>query len=224
MMTRRAALFSLGGLASLASAALAAAAKEFWDEKDPSQWSKEEIERMLNQSPWAKPASISYNTAVPGFGPGVIGRRSGVATINRSGTGATTDGGDGKLDFHAVIRWESARPIRAAEKMRLDEEPDAYVLAAIGDFPAGDIDESQGSHEQRDAMLREFTKLERHGAPTIYLERTESIGGGLRFYFSRLEPITASHKEIAFSTKMGPLEMKAKFPLKDMLYRGKLDL
>jgi hypothetical protein len=224
MMTRRAALFSLSGLASLASAALAAAAKEFWDEKDPSQWSKEEIEGMLNQSPWAKRASISYSTAVPGFGPGVIGRRSGVATINRSGTGATTDGGDGKLDFHAVIRWESARPIRAAEKMRLDEEPDAYVLAAIGDFPAGDIDESQGAHEQRDAMLREFTKLERHGAPTIYLERSQSITGGLRFYFSRLEPITASNKEIAFSTKMGPLEMKAKFPLKDMLYRGKLEL
>lgn len=224
MMTRRSALFSLAGLGRLASVALAAAAKEFWDEKDPSQWSKEEIERMLNQSPWAKPASISYNTAVPGFSPGVFGRRSGLATINRSGGAATTDGGDGKLNFHAVIRWESSRPIRAAEKMKLDEEPDAYVLAAIGDFPAGDVDETQPAHEQRDAMLREFTKLERHGAPTIYLERTESIGGGLRFYFSRLEPITASNREIAFSTKMGPLEIKAKFLLKDMVYRGKLDL
>ena len=143
MMTRRSALFSLGGLVSLPGFALAAA-KEFWDEEDPSQWSKEEIERMLNQSPWAKPASISYNTAVPGFGPGgLIGRRSGVATINRNGAcTTTTDGGDGKLDFHAVIRWESARAIRAADKMKLDQEPDAYVLAAIGDFPAGDADET----------------------------------------------------------------------------------
>lgn len=223
MMTRRSALFSLGGLGSLASVALAAAAKEFWDEKDPSQWSKEEIERILNQSPWARPASISYNSAVPGFGPGVIGRRSGVATINRNG-GVNTDGTDGKLEFQAVIRWESARPVRAAEKMKLDQEPDAYVLAAIGDFPSGDVDETAAEHEQRDAMLKEFTKLERHGAPTIFLERTQSISGGLRFYFSRLEPITASNREIAFSTKIGPLEMKAKFPLKDMLYRGRLEL
>jgi hypothetical protein len=223
MMTRRSALFSLGGLGSLARVALAAAPKEFWDEKDPSQWSKEEIERMLNQSPWAKPASISYNTAVPGFGPGVIGRHSPMSTVNRNG-GVETNGGESKLDFQAVIRWESARPVLAAEKMKLDQEPDAYVLSAIGDFPSGDVNETAAEHEQRDAMLREFTKLERHGGPTIYLERSQSITGGLRFYFSKLEPITASNKEIAFSTKMGPLEMKAKFPLKDMLYRGKLDL
>jgi hypothetical protein len=73
-------------------------------------------------------------------------------------------------------------------------------------------------------MLREYTRLERKGDSPIYLARTESTSLGIRFCFSRLEPITAANKEIAFSTKMGPLEMKAKFPLKDMLYRGMLEL
>ena len=44
------------------------------------------------------------------------------------------------------------------------------------------------------------------------------------FYFSRFDPITPANKEITFTTKMGPLEIKAKFTLKDMMYKGKLGL
>jgi hypothetical protein len=44
------------------------------------------------------------------------------------------------------------------------------------------------------------------------------------YYFSRMDPIKPSNKEITFSTKIGALEFKAKFQLKDMSYRGKLEL
>jgi hypothetical protein len=215
----------------LAGAPLAAAPRSFWDDKDPSKWTPEEIQQILNQSPWAKPAAISLNNSAPGFGAptlGGIGRTRGGATrsggARGAGTGKVPDSGGGKVIFQATIRWESARPIRAAEKIDTIEDPDAYVLAAVGDFPNSGSDDDPAEREQRQAMLREYTKLDRKGDGPIYLARIEQIATGIRFYFPRLDPITLANKEIAFSTKMGPLEMKAKFPLKDMMYRGKLEL
>jgi hypothetical protein len=204
-----------------------AASKEFWDAKEPEQWTKEEVDQLLNQSPWAKPAAISFNNKsgalnIPGFGPMVNGRPY-------PGVGVPADAGknaSNPLAFQAVIRWETARPIRIAEKNKNFENSQFYVLAAIGDFPStGDSNEDLAAREQRREMLQEFTRLERKGDAPIYLDRIEPIAaGGIRFYFSRIEPIKESNKEITFATKVGPLEFKAKFSLKDMLYRGKLEL
>jgi hypothetical protein len=227
MMTRRTALWLMAG-APLAAGPFAAAPREFWNETDPSRWTPEEIEQMLNDSPWAKRASISLHDSAPGFGApnlGGISRSGRIGGTARGGTSKAPDADSGKVTFQAVIRWESARPVRAAEKLGGVEEPDAYVLTAVGDFPnSGSANDDPAEREQREAMLREYTRLERKGDSPIYLERTQPIAAGIRFYFSRLEPITAANKEITFATKMGPLEMKAKFPLKDMLYRGKLEL
>jgi hypothetical protein len=45
----------------------------------------------------------------------------------------------------------------------------------------------------------------------------------LRFSRQALN-LTVADKEVAFATRIGPLEVKAKFVLKDMLYQGKLEL
>jgi len=216
MMTRRDVLLIAAGIP------VWAAAKEFWNEKTPDQWAKEEVEQMLTNSPWAKPAAISFNNSVgllgfPGFGgrPGVYGVPAG----DQNKKGSSTPHA-----FQAVIRWESARPIRIAEKNNQFEGSEYYVVAAIGDFPASDANEDLDAREQRREMLQEFTKLDRRGDSPIYLDRIEPVATGMRFYFSKLEPITPANKEITFTTKIGPLEMKAKFPLKDMVYRGKLEL
>jgi hypothetical protein len=38
------------------------------------------------------------------------------------------------------------------------------------------------------------------------------------------QPIEASDKEVTFVTQMGPLGVKAKFALKDMMVKGQLEL
>ena len=48
--------------------------------------------------------------------------------------------------------------------------------------------------------------------------------GSIMFYFPRDPAITLADKEVVFVTRMGPLALKAKFPLKNMVYQGKLDL
>jgi len=44
--------------------------KEFWEAKPPSEWTMDEIDRMLAKSPWAKDASVMSNG--PGFGNGGV--------------------------------------------------------------------------------------------------------------------------------------------------------
>jgi hypothetical protein len=217
MMTRREALWVAAGIP------IWAAAKEFWNDKTPDQWTKEEIEQLLNQSPWAKPAAVSFNNSAGILGSPGYGRPGRVYGV--PGTGDQNKKGSGPLGFQATIRWETALPIRLAEKNHALDASAYYVLAAVGDFPAtGEANEDAEAKEQRREMLQEFTKLDRKGDSPIYLDRIEPIATGMRFYFPRLEPITAANKEIAFSTKVGPLELKARFPLKDMVYRGKLEL
>ena len=59
----------------LASAALTAA--DFWEEKDFTTWSPQQIDKMLTDSPWAKKATIVLGSLREGRAPAAafIGRR-----------------------------------------------------------------------------------------------------------------------------------------------------
>lgn len=112
-----------------------------------------------------------------------------------------------------------------------------YVIHIVGDMPGfggsrgrngGDSDASaEDSNEGRAEMLRQYTRLERRNG-FIRLEKTSegsrigAAGPGTFFYFPRNEPLSLDDKSVMFTTRMGPLEIKAKFTLKDMLYKGKL--
>ncbi len=214
MLTRR------GAVICLFSGSLLAASGEFWNDKAPAKWTAEEIKALLNQSPWAKPAAMRFDKTAPGFDIFIYGP----VTPSVDAPGGNGPGGK-PVGFQVVIRWESALPVRRADKMIDSESAEMfYVVSATGDFPGkGSLTEDPAAWEQRQAMLRQFTKLERKGEP-LYLDHVQPRDDGMLFYFSRQDPIILANKEITFSTRMGPLEMKAKFPLKDMAYRGKLEL
>jgi hypothetical protein len=222
-VTRRSAMLAAMGLPAAIATLGAAAAKEFWDEKFPEDWTAAEIQRILNDSPWAQNTIVKFNGG-PG---GAVGfSRSGVYSpadqVKYSGSGAATSPGT----FHALVRWVSAKPVCAANKGTPDGASQFYMLSMTGDFPDGAKPadgEADTAAADRAEMLRSYTKLDRKGAP-IYLDHIQPIAGGDLYYFPRMEPITPADKEITFTTKMGPLEFKAKFVLKDMLYRGKLEL
>jgi hypothetical protein len=230
-MTRRRAMLTSLGLAgglpfglSGPAAALGAAAKEFWDDKFPEDWTKEQIDLLLNNSPWAQKASVNFNGGPGGAGGFLYGGAvSPGARVQYEGAGAEKSPGA----FHALVRWESAKPLCAAQKRTPDGAKDFYILGLTGDFPDAAKprpDEDVSAAEQRSEMLRANTKLDRRGDVPLYLDHIEAIKDGELFYFSRLDAIKPSNKEITFTTKLGPMEFKAKFSLKDMMYRGKLEL
>jgi len=201
-----------------------AAAKEFWDEKFPEDWTPGEIKQIMASSPWVQPAEVKFNGG-PGGASGFSadGYFSPGDRVIYEGAHAEKSPGA----FHALARWESAKPLCAAQKRTPDGASDFYILSLTGDFPdelRPRDGEDAASSEARVDMLRTSTKLDRKSGGPIYLARVQSIMGGELFYFPRMDPITASSKEVTFVTKMGPLEFKSKFVLKDMLYRGKLEL
>jgi hypothetical protein len=211
-------------------AVVRAAGKPFWEERDPKDWTPAEVEEMLNRSPWAAAAHISFfaggGEAVGLPRPDPFGNNRSPRVNGRGGAKGTAPTDSNPGSFHAVARWESARPVWSAARSRNDDAGRFYIVALIGDLPdlGGAGDDDAAARTQRSVMMRESTRLERKGESPIYLDHVEPGKGGDFFYFSRLEPIKAGNKEITFTTRMGPLEIKAKFSLKEMMYRGKLEL
>ena len=77
--------------------------------------------------------------------------------------------------------------------------------------------------------MKESTMLERKGKDPIYPERVEILEGNnarlVVFLFPKEgQAIELGDKDVTFHSKVGAVDMKAKFQLKEMVYEGKLEL
>ncbi len=207
---------------------LAGSPGEFWNEKKPEDWTPEEVREMLTRSPWAKPGSVSV---FGGAGGGLInpngatsweGNMTGVGR-ERTKTKQSTPSDDADLRYKTIVRWESALPIRLALKAKPADGPEEfYRIAVVGDLALADADETDEERQSRVDMLKEYTKLDKKGG-AIPLAKIELVKkAGTVFYFPRTDPVKDG--QVTFLTKMGPVEVKCKFTVKDMMFRGKLEL
>ena len=264
MLTRRDVLRFAAVSAALPASGFGS--KEFWEAKPASEWSADEIDRMLTKSPWAKNASVMGDR--PGFGNGGGNGRSrgsvgfpggggigfpgggvGFPGGGRQGGGSPGGGypgggndGGGRERLTATVRWESALPIQEALRIgSSDEKPNRdfekyYVIALIGDLSLNggrrrpdDDDDRTTRNDRRIDDLKEFARLERKDGP-LRLEKVEegsrvgSRGPGVYFYFDRQGAVSMDDKVVTFSTKLGRMDLKAKFTMKEMLYHGRLAL
>jgi hypothetical protein len=76
--------------------------------------------------------------------------------------------------------------------------------------------------------MKDTTSLIVHGGEKMAPAKVESVdtadGRTLLFLFPRSRLIEADNKDVVFETSMGPLGLKSKFVLKDMVYDGRLAL
>jgi hypothetical protein len=223
-MTRRTAI-----LLGLGIPTLTYAQKEFWEEKDPKDWTEAERLELLTKSPWARAATTKYNSGAGGIGMAGAGsnnRRYGGRVAN-TGNSSAKDPVALPNHYDTIVRWESSLPIREATRNKSKDDPAAnYILCVTGDLPMlgkNSNDETQDEYAQRLDMLKQYTKLEKHGDP-IYLARMGYNKDGGLFYFERNDLIRPSDHEVTFVTKLGPIDVKCKFAVKEMMYRGKLEL
>ncbi len=235
-MTRRNALLAGLGLplGAITFPAFAFSPKDFWNDRKPEDWTSGEVKELLTKSPWAKEASVSDNAQVGGMGVprGSASRRSNTSTGQANGP---ANNSSPKIKWQAIVRWDSALPVREALKKAAPAKPlaadvkDFYVLNVIGNLPSAipSPDEKEDSASMQ--YLKQVTKLE-HKGDQVSLSRVELAPendlspAGTLFYFSRMLALMPGDKEALFTTKIGPLDVKCKFTLGDMLYRGALEL
>jgi hypothetical protein len=229
-ITRRSAM--LAGLGFGGTMAARAVTKDFWNEKKPEDWTDDEAQQLLTKSPWAKDASIFDAAAHKGVSnaprAGGVYRRNG--TVSNGQSSVPLNGSTG--NWKATVLWESALPVRDALRIKMTGFDESYIVGLVGDIPGVGVpsdDDSASERQQKLDMLKENTRIERKDDPlelqTVKIaQRTRRSPSGTLFYFSRVFPITLEDKQVTFVTKVGPLEVKCKFTLRDMMYRGNFEL
>jgi len=92
----------------------------------------------------------------------------------------------------------------------------------------GSVQERRGNPEQWMAGLKENTWLAWKDHEKVHPSSIVLPPGGQRgvliFHFPKDHPIELEDKEVEFCMRRGPMEVKKKFKLKDMVYEGKLAL
>lgn len=235
----------LAGVLGLASSILTFAASEFWNSKLPSEWSDKELKRLVTNSPWAKEVQpqMNFSGGPPGggFPPGGPGGRGmggpgggGPGGPGGPGGGGGFGGPDGPPsqfpEIKAVVRWESAAPIRDASKDQLSKESSYCYVLSISGLPAGGpsgVGRGEApTDDERANGLKQVAALQRKGKDPIAPARVSiSENGTLFFHFAcEANAISLEDKEVVFQLRTGPIELRTRFLLKDMIYRGKLAL
>jgi hypothetical protein len=67
-LTRRGALLLASGAVAQSWVRLYAGSSDFWNKKDPGEWSSDEIDKLVTKSPWAKEVTVSSAAMSRGFG------------------------------------------------------------------------------------------------------------------------------------------------------------
>ena len=250
VLSRRSALV-LAGAAAIRP--LIAGGGEFWDKKPPSDWSSDEIDRLLTRSPWAKEVTAQYSrggytndtgyptgttnpggpSTYPGGNRGPLGV-PGIGTPGIPGIGFPRRGGgqpggqprgQGSA-FHGTVRWESAQPIRDALKSPLPDVFDGRYVIAVTGIPL--LREGESDQEESLDNLKPVTSLQVKGKDYVQpgiVRRQVSSGSVILFGFAKdMLPMGARDSEVQFSTQLTRLIVKARFSPKEMLYHGDVAL
>ena len=201
-----------------------------WMDKKPAEWDSEDIQTILSRSAWAKVTS-------PELTPSSLrssekkGKRVAAAEGLRDKRTLT--------DFKVLVCWESGLPVRLARKanspsgdaaphyvLSMSRMPIAFMAALVGGGKAGK--ESADKIEIANQILK-TSSLQREGKNPIPADHAEWIDAEfeprvvISFPQDR-QTIEFSDRTVTFTAQIGTLVVRALFTLKDMVYRGNLEL
>jgi hypothetical protein len=222
----------------IVSATLLAASGPSWTNKPIQQWNEQDAKQILSSSPWVKkaqPVQLPNTSEAARRQSGRMGGSQGVgiqalSPSTLTGVGAKTQEptrhrrrGIGAVE----VRWESAFPVRAAEKAAHEEDPPAWdgemYAIAVYDVPGLDIESKGLSDELKQAAYLKLGKKTVRPARVDLLPQEGDLTT-LVFLFPRTLEITLENKRIEFTTVFGRLSVTQVFYLEEMQLQGKLEL
>jgi hypothetical protein len=213
------------GAISIGSAGVIAA--DFWDIKPFAEWSDKDLQRMLTDSPWSHQVSVVLPRPPREAGD-----------LNPGGRGGDESGRGGfpapAPQLKVDVQWRSAQPMRQAMALRqfgtvekipadlrdtLEQDDSVYVVIVLG-LPM------QMATAAADARKATFLRRDGHAPIAVSEGGPQKSGNGfaLVFAFPRTDAIMPQDNEVEFVTKLGDLEIRRKFKLKEMVAAGHLRL
>lgn len=223
-MLKKLALISLGATAVLLAA-------DAWT-KAPGDWNEKDVSQILENSPWADRMSVE------------TGQRGNIGNADDA-KGMV----QGNLTTPVIVMWRTALPIRQAMAKQAPaadsgEEPNVSVVLLTGIPGMFRQDASNAEKMTADTVLKVKGKPDLHPteiqvaggaapaagpAPAAKGKGKGGFGGGggnfnVVVVFPKNAGLSVDDKEAEFITKIGKMNIRKKFKLKDMVYNGKLEM
>jgi hypothetical protein len=215
--------------------ALLLMAADSWKSKQIDQWSEDEAKQVLTKSPWvqhATPGLLPKQSEASRRDGGKMGGSQGVRAISPAalfgGPGAKPHAARPSLLKPLEVRWESARPVRAAEAQTHEEDSpeiasNTYVIA-VYDVPGLDIAMAALPSElQRVATLRREGKKDLKPLEVNLLPQANGLTTVV-YMFPQSDPITLEDRRVTFSAVFDKLSVAQYFYTHEMQLGGKLEL
>jgi len=192
------------GVWLLAGTALVAA--DFWEEKDFTTWSDQEVEKMLTDSPWAKQVrsivgggrtevTVAWSTALP-IRQATVRQAIGLGT-----------------------------PIPPESQQELEMDPPVYVVTLSGLPPTLRWLTTTVPAIEAETMLKRKDKTPIAVESVRLFQNKQSQLISLVFRFPKTDVITVEDGEVELVTKLGTSGgLKKKFKLSDMVFGDQLEL
>jgi hypothetical protein len=188
-------------------------ASEFWNKKDPSAWTSDEVLQLATRSPWAKTGRVLPK---PGRDRGNL--RPGVSEVGASGRSTNPRLGEVPVVpvAEVTVVWESAQPLLDALKSSFPSDFANHYVIGVSGLPTAE----GGRKVNQESMV---ANLQARGKDSVdaggFLPTREMV----LFAFSKeLLPLSAADKEVLFTLDTNQFSVKVRFDLKEMTYRGKL--
>lgn len=195
---------------------------DFWNTEEASEWSKAQIQQLTTDSPWAKSITAEVKAFSPQSSGAGAGRRGG-SRMGRTGSSSTPEADSPK--FPGVVRWLSAKPMLLALKLQLPPAFAHHYVISVSGLPViSGHSEGADNTDSFDA-LKETTYLRVKGqepAQPGVIQQDPNDTSTVLFGFLNQFLDLSDARTATFSTQMGPLNVKAKFDLAHMRYKGEL--
>ena len=202
---------------------------EFWNKKEPSAWTSEEIVALITKSPWARDTRVDRRAK----GRGVAGEEPEVdPTVDPSnGSGRGIRNGSTQAQHKAAsvtVTWESAQPILDALKYPIPAQFADHYVIGIKDVPIV-VEAGPGRLSQEELLdwLKNSATLQAKSKDPVQAGVVLPTRGGSMVLFGFLKellPLSIKDKDVIFMLNTDQVVIKANFDPKEMVYRGKLAL
>ena len=211
-------------------AVVAAFGQGFWTSKAFPDWTDEEARTMTTNSPWAKDVTVTTGSRASNERDTT---EIGVTELEAASRANASKEQTIKLN----ISWLTSLPIKQAmlkdrfaqggdlaanAQQIMAAQEEVYAIGLSG-LPTDMVDDVIHNIEQvKQSSLNPAKK------PTIVLVDLDFQPRGrttdVLFLFPRTNPISVEDTEVEVILKLGTFEARKKFNLKDMVYKGKLEL